>query len=56
MQLSVSDVAQLLNVSEKTVYRWLQQGKLPAYRTFLTKYKVTVGGASTADAGTDARK
>lgn len=32
MQLSVSDVAQLLNVSEKTVYRWLQQGKLPAYR------------------------
>jgi PTS system nitrogen regulatory IIA component len=32
VQLSVADVAQLLNVSEKTVYRWVQQGKLPAYR------------------------
>ncbi len=32
MQLSVGDVAQLLSVSEKTVYRWVQQGKLPAYR------------------------
>ena len=32
MQLSVGDVAQLLSVSEKTVYRWIQQGKLPAYR------------------------
>ena len=29
MQLSVGDVAQLLSVSEKTVYRWVQQGKLP---------------------------
>lgn len=32
MQLSVSDVSRLLNVSEKTVYRWIQQGRLPAYR------------------------
>ncbi|MCX5682867.1 MAG: PTS sugar transporter subunit IIA, partial [Planctomycetota bacterium] len=32
MQLGVKEVAELLNVSEKTVYRWLKQGKLPAYR------------------------
>ena len=32
MQLGVRDVAELLKVSEKTVYRWLKQGKLPAYR------------------------
>ena len=32
MQLGVREVAELLNVSEKTVYRWLKQGKLPAYR------------------------
>lgn len=32
MQLQVKDVAQLLNVSEKTVYRWIQQGTLPGYR------------------------
>ncbi|TNF22456.1 MAG: helix-turn-helix domain-containing protein [Deltaproteobacteria bacterium] len=32
MQLSVADVATLLSVSEKTVYRWIQQGRLPAYR------------------------
>lgn len=32
MQLSVNDVSRLLNVSEKTVYRWVQRGKLPAYR------------------------
>lgn len=32
MQLSVTDVAQLLSISEKTVYRWIQQGRLPAYR------------------------
>jgi nitrogen PTS system EIIA component len=32
MQLTVRDVAKLLNVSEKTVYRWLNQGSLPAYR------------------------
>lgn len=32
MKLTVSDVAGLLNVSEKTIYRWVKQGKLPAYR------------------------
>lgn len=32
MQLTVRDVAQLLGVSEKTVYRWAGQRKLPAYR------------------------
>lgn len=32
MQLSVKDVAGLLDVSEKTVYRWIDDGKLPGYR------------------------
>lgn len=32
MQLGVRDVAKLLSVSEKTVYRWVNQGVLPAYR------------------------
>jgi PTS system nitrogen regulatory IIA component len=32
MQLTVRDVAKLLNVSEKTIYRWLKDGRLPAYR------------------------
>jgi len=32
MQLTVKDVAKLLNVNEKTIYRWLQKGNLPAYR------------------------
>ena len=32
MQLSVSDVADLLGVSAKTVYRWVKDGRLPAYR------------------------
>jgi PTS system nitrogen regulatory IIA component len=32
MQLTVRDVAKFLNVSEKTVYRWISQGSLPAYR------------------------
>lgn len=32
MQLSVRDVSKLLNVSEKTIYRWIKQGTLPAYR------------------------
>jgi len=32
MNLSVRDSAQLLKVSEKTIYRWVKQGKLPAYR------------------------
>ena len=32
MQLTVRDVANLLSVTEKTIYRWLKQGFLPAYR------------------------
>lgn len=32
MQLTVRDVASLLEVSEKTIYRWINQGELPAYR------------------------
>ena len=32
MQLTVRDVAGLLKVTEKTIYRWLKNGSLPAYR------------------------
>lgn len=32
MDLSVRDSSQLLKVSEKTIYRWVKQGTLPAYR------------------------
>jgi PTS system nitrogen regulatory IIA component len=32
VQLGVRDVSKLLNVSEKTVYRWINRGVLPAYR------------------------
>jgi PTS system nitrogen regulatory IIA component len=32
MQLTVREVSKLLNVSEKTIYRWINQGVLPAYR------------------------
>jgi PTS system nitrogen regulatory IIA component len=32
VQLGVRDVSKLLNVSEKTIYRWITQGVLPAYR------------------------
>jgi nitrogen PTS system EIIA component len=32
MQLSVRDVSGLLNISEKTVYRWINERKLPGYR------------------------
>ncbi len=32
MQLSVKDAASLLNVSEKTVYRWIKQQTIPVYR------------------------
>lgn len=32
MQLSVKNVAELLNISEKTVYRWIDERKLPGYR------------------------
>ncbi len=32
MQLGVRDAASILVVSEKTIYRWIRSGKLPAYR------------------------
>jgi PTS system nitrogen regulatory IIA component len=32
MDLKIKDVAQLLNVSETTIRRWLREGKIPAYR------------------------
>ncbi len=32
MQLSVKDVAKLLDVTEKTIYRWIKQESIPAYR------------------------
>ena len=32
MQLTVRDVSELLNVSEKTVYRWVGERGLPGYR------------------------
>src|SRR5438477_12797280 len=32
MQLGVREVSKLINVSEKTIYRWVGQGILPAYR------------------------
>lgn len=32
MDLKIKDVAELLNVSETTVRRWLMDGKIPAYR------------------------
>lgn len=32
MQLSVREAAKILDVSEKTIYRWINQGTLPAYR------------------------
>lgn len=32
MDLKIKDVADLLNVSETTITRWLKEGKIPAYR------------------------
>ncbi|MEJ2031978.1 MAG: PTS sugar transporter subunit IIA [Deltaproteobacteria bacterium] len=32
MNLTVKDAAPLLEVSEKTIYRWIKQGTIPAYR------------------------
>lgn len=32
MRLSIQDAAELLQVSEKTIYRWIRGGILPAYR------------------------
>lgn len=32
MKMSVADAAAALNVSSKTIYRWLGEGKIPGYR------------------------
>ncbi|NLF59173.1 MAG: helix-turn-helix domain-containing protein, partial [Candidatus Hydrogenedens sp.] len=32
MELKIRDVAKLLMVSDKTVYRWVRAGAIPAYR------------------------
>jgi nitrogen PTS system EIIA component len=32
MQLTVRDVSKLLNISERTLYRWIKEEKIPAYR------------------------
>jgi nitrogen PTS system EIIA component len=32
MQIDVKEAARLLGISEKTVYRWVKKGDLPAYR------------------------
>lgn len=32
MQLGVKEAAALMNVSEKSIYRWIKQNKLPAYK------------------------
>lgn len=32
MKLAVRDAARLLSVSEKTIYRWIKQGAIPAYQ------------------------
>jgi PTS system nitrogen regulatory IIA component len=32
MKLQVKDAARLLSVSDKTIYRWIKQGSIPAYR------------------------
>jgi len=32
MQLSIKDVAKLLNVDDKTLYGWIKQGDIPVYR------------------------
>src|ERR1043165_4900380 len=32
MKLTVRDAAQLLNVTDKTIYRWIKQGAIPAYQ------------------------
>jgi excisionase family DNA binding protein len=31
MDLKIKDVADLLNVSESTIRRWIAEGKIPAY-------------------------
>lgn len=38
MQLNVHQVSQLLTVSDKTIYRWVSQGEIPAYK-FKDQYR-----------------
>ena len=35
MDLKIKDVAELLNVSETTVRRWLKDGKIPAINSII---------------------
>lgn len=32
MRLTIKDLTELLNISEKTIRRWIKQGSIPAYR------------------------
>jgi nitrogen PTS system EIIA component len=32
MQLTIRDVSKLLNISERTIYRWIKENSIPAYR------------------------
>ncbi|MEG8946702.1 PTS sugar transporter subunit IIA [Rosettibacter firmus] len=32
MELKIKDIVKLLNVSEKTVYRWIKENKIPCYK------------------------
>lgn len=32
MEIGVKDAAMLLNLSEKTIYRWIKQGRLPGFK------------------------
>ncbi len=32
MQLTIRDVSKLLNISERTIYRWIKQKSIPAYK------------------------
>jgi PTS system nitrogen regulatory IIA component len=32
MQLTIRDVSELLNISERTIYRWIKQKTIPAYK------------------------
>src|ERR1700733_3063854 len=32
MKLTVRDAAQLLDVTDRTIYRWIKQGVIPAYQ------------------------
>ena len=32
MELKIKDIVDLLQVSEKTVYRWIKDKKIPCYR------------------------